>query len=82
MNDVCRQYKIDSDYSGPIQFDIEDQIYNIKFTNTATKRDAKLNMYTVYMLDVTTSAGWHWMLFKRFNDFVSLDKEVSCSSNY
>ena len=29
------------------------------------------------MLDVTTVEGWHWMLFKRFNDFVALDKEVS-----
>ena len=29
------------------------------------------------MLDVTTLEGWHWMLFKRFNDFVALDKEVS-----
>jgi len=35
-----------------------------------------MNLYTVYMLDVTTLEGWHWMLFKRFNDFVALDKEL------
>ena len=59
-----RQYE--NGYAGPIDFNISDKIYNIKFTNTGTKRDAQMNLYTVYMLDVTTLEGWHWMLFKRF----------------
>jgi len=61
-----------------VKFDIKDHdpICNIKFTDTAVKRDEKLNTYTVYITNITTENGWTWILFKRFTDFVLLDKEL------
>jgi len=70
------QYK-DQTNVGPVSFVArDDPISNVRFTDTAMKRDAKLNYYAVYMIHVTTRGGWSWILFKRFSDFHELDKEL------
>lgn len=87
-----------------LYFDLKDidLISNVKITETATKRDAKLQTHTVcllfsflligfrvfiftslyssppkvYIMNVSTKGGLKWILFKRFHEFVDLDKEV------
>jgi len=52
------------------------RIRSVKIKETATKRDAKLNPYTAYIMEVLSGEGLKWIHFKRFNEFVLLDKEL------
>src|SRR3990167_9440738 len=55
---------------------IEDKINQISITDIASKRDQQMKFYIVFIITVTSVSGWNWILFKRYNDFVDLDKNV------
>lgn len=61
---------------------IEDKINQISITDIASKRDQQMKFYIVFIITVTSVSGWNWILFKRYNDFVDLDKNVIYSFFY